>query len=66
MSHLTGHSLVQLGKDTERFTLRPPFEVRKQIVNRELQTGPLECWCCPEKGVRGAGLDSARVVAIIE
>ncbi|KAK9935534.1 hypothetical protein M0R45_022634 [Rubus argutus] len=36
MSHSTGHSFVQPGKDTERFTLRPPVEVRKQIVNREL------------------------------
>lgn len=35
-SHSTGHSLVQPGEDTERFTLRLPVEVRKQIVNREL------------------------------
>ncbi|KAM5561323.1 E3 ubiquitin-protein ligase ATL31-like [Rosa sericea] len=35
-SHSTGHSLVQPGEDTERFTLRLPVEVRKQIINREL------------------------------
>lgn len=35
-SHSTGHSLVQPGEDTERFTLRLPVEVRKQIVNRQL------------------------------
>ncbi|OWM62948.1 E3 ubiquitin-protein ligase ATL6-like [Punica granatum] len=35
-SHSTGHSLVQPGEDTERFTLRLPAEVRKQIVNRQL------------------------------
>lgn len=36
-SHSTGHSLVQPGEDTERFTLRLPAEVRKQIVNRQLK-----------------------------
>ncbi|KAL6142666.1 hypothetical protein ACLB2K_060943 [Fragaria x ananassa] len=35
-SHSTGHSLVQPGEDTERFTLRLPVEVRKQIMNKEL------------------------------
>ncbi|KAJ0079151.1 hypothetical protein Patl1_22771 [Pistacia atlantica] len=37
-SHSTGHSLslVQPGEDTERFTLRLPVDVRKQIMNREL------------------------------
>ncbi|XP_041018640.1 E3 ubiquitin-protein ligase ATL6-like [Juglans microcarpa x Juglans regia] len=35
-SHSTGHSLVQPGEDTERFTLRLPVEVRKQIMNRKL------------------------------
>ncbi|KAJ1387459.1 Zinc finger, RING-type [Sesbania bispinosa] len=36
-SHSTGHSLVQPGEDTERFTLRLPVEVRKQILlNPEL------------------------------
>ncbi|TKY52195.1 E3 ubiquitin-protein ligase ATL6 [Spatholobus suberectus] len=36
-SHSTGHSLVQPGEDTERFTLRLPEEVRKQILlNPEL------------------------------
>ncbi|CAN6581991.1 unnamed protein product [Malus baccata var. baccata] len=35
-SHSTGHSVVQPGEDTERFTLRLPVEVRKQIMNRKL------------------------------
>ncbi|KAF7817882.1 E3 ubiquitin-protein ligase ATL6 [Senna tora] len=35
-SHSTGHSLVQPGENTERFTLRLPTEVRNQILNREL------------------------------
>ncbi|PON64443.1 Zinc finger transcription factor [Parasponia andersonii] len=36
-SHSTGHSLVQPGENTERFTLRLPAEVRKEIMNRQLQ-----------------------------
>ncbi|KAF2307172.1 hypothetical protein P3X46_035159 [Hevea brasiliensis] len=35
-SHSTGHSLIQPGENTDRFTLRLPVEVRKQIMNREL------------------------------
>ncbi|CAB4285273.1 unnamed protein product [Prunus armeniaca] len=35
-SHSTGHSVIQPGEDTERFTLRLPVEVRKQIMNRKL------------------------------
>ncbi|XP_047152511.1 E3 ubiquitin-protein ligase ATL6-like [Vigna umbellata] len=36
-SHSTGHSLVQPGEDTERYTLRLPEEVRKQLLlNPEL------------------------------
>lgn len=31
-SHTTGHSLVQPGENTDRFTLRLPAEVRKQIM----------------------------------
>ncbi|GMN43790.1 hypothetical protein TIFTF001_012991 [Ficus carica] len=36
-SHSTGHSLVQPGESTERFTLRLPAEVRKELLNRQLQ-----------------------------
>ncbi|KAE9598117.1 putative transcription factor C2H2 family [Lupinus albus] len=36
-SHSTGHSLVQPVENTERFTLRLPLEVRKRIINRQLQ-----------------------------
>ncbi|XWS57572.1 hypothetical protein CRYUN_Cryun09bG0185300 [Craigia yunnanensis] len=35
-SHSTGHSLVQPGENTDRFTLRLPVEVRKQLINRKL------------------------------
>nr|KYP71250.1 RING-H2 finger protein ATL3B [Cajanus cajan] len=35
-SHSTGHSLVQPGENTEGFTLLP-LEVRKQLLNRQLQ-----------------------------
>lgn len=35
-SHSTGHSFVQPGENTERFTLRLPAEVRKQIMNQKL------------------------------
>ncbi|OVA09280.1 zinc finger protein [Macleaya cordata] len=35
-SHSTGHSLVQPGDNCERFTLRLPEDVRKQIVNGKL------------------------------
>lgn len=31
-SHSTGHSLVQLGENTERYTLRLPEEVSKQVL----------------------------------
>ncbi|KAE8688499.1 putative excision repair cross-complementing 1 ercc1 [Hibiscus syriacus] len=35
-SHSTGHSLVQPGENTDRFTLRLPVDVRKQLMNRKL------------------------------
>ena len=35
-SHSTGHSLVQPGENTDRYTLKLPVEVRKQIMTREL------------------------------
>lgn len=33
-SHSTGHSLIQPGENTDRYTLRLPEEVRKQVMNR--------------------------------
>jgi E3 ubiquitin-protein ligase ATL6/9/15/31/42/55 len=36
-SRSTGHSLIQPGENTDRFTLKLPFKVRKQIMNRQLQ-----------------------------
>ncbi|KAL6989648.1 RING-type E3 ubiquitin transferase [Sarracenia purpurea var. burkii] len=35
-SHSTGHSLVQPGENTDRFTLRLPEDVRKQMMTRAL------------------------------
>ncbi|XP_047167031.1 E3 ubiquitin-protein ligase ATL6-like [Vigna umbellata] len=35
-SHSTGHSIVQPGENTDRFTLVLPLEVRKQLINRQL------------------------------
>ncbi|GKV20613.1 hypothetical protein SLEP1_g30712 [Rubroshorea leprosula] len=35
-SHTTGHSLVQPGVNTDRFTLRLPVDVRKQAMNLQL------------------------------
>ncbi|KAK9068599.1 hypothetical protein SSX86_012714 [Deinandra increscens subsp. villosa] len=35
-SHSTGHSLVQIGENTERFTLRLPEEVRRQVISNAL------------------------------
>ncbi|KAF9681620.1 hypothetical protein SADUNF_Sadunf05G0020800 [Salix dunnii] len=35
-SHSTGHSVVQPGENTDRFTLRLPVDVRKQVMNRKL------------------------------
>ncbi|PSS24914.1 E3 ubiquitin-protein like [Actinidia chinensis var. chinensis] len=35
-SHSTGHSLVQPGENTDRFTLRLPEDVRKRMVTRAL------------------------------
>nr|GEV40571.1 E3 ubiquitin-protein ligase ATL6-like [Tanacetum cinerariifolium] len=37
-SHSTGHSLVQPGENTERFTLRLPEDVRKQMISNALLT----------------------------
>ncbi|KAK8712557.1 hypothetical protein V6N13_147794 [Hibiscus sabdariffa] len=35
-SHSTGHSLIQPGENTDRFTLRLPVDVRKQLITRKL------------------------------
>ncbi|CAI0551475.1 unnamed protein product [Linum tenue] len=35
-SHSTGHSLVQPGENTDRFTLRLPADVRKRLVDQGL------------------------------
>ncbi|KAI8540842.1 hypothetical protein RHMOL_Rhmol08G0016200 [Rhododendron molle] len=43
--HSTGHSLVRLGEDCERYTLRLPEEVRRQ-VNRLDRVGRSDRWFC--------------------
>lgn len=35
-SHSTGHSLVQPGEDTDRFTLKLPVDVRKQVMSQAI------------------------------
>ncbi|XP_027365908.1 E3 ubiquitin-protein ligase ATL6 [Abrus precatorius] len=63
-SHSTGHSLVQPGEDTERFTLRLPQEVRKQILDPQLHRArslvilPREG--SSRRGYRNAGEGSSR------
>ena len=63
-SHSTGHSLVQPGEDTERFTLRLPVEVRKQILDpglnraRSLVILPREG--SSRRGYRSGGEGSSR------
>lgn len=66
-SHSTGHSLVQPGDNVDRFTLRLPEEVRKEIIKRALtRTGScaassLQCEGSARKGYRtGNGEGSSR------
>ncbi|KAK3031589.1 hypothetical protein RJ639_035595 [Escallonia herrerae] len=42
-SHSTGHSLVQPGENTDRFTLRLPEDVRKQVIKRALLNRTASC-----------------------
>ncbi|KAL5566127.1 hypothetical protein UlMin_029291 [Ulmus minor] len=63
-SHSTGHSVIQPGENTDRFTLRLPAEVRKQILNRELQRATsllvLPREGSSRRGYRGGGDGSSR------
>ncbi|KAK4751264.1 hypothetical protein SAY87_004746 [Trapa incisa] len=63
-SHSTGHSLVQPQEDTERFTLRLPAEVRKHIVdgqlNRAMSMVVLPRERSSRRGYRPAGDGSSR------
>ncbi|KAI4350001.1 hypothetical protein L6164_010534 [Bauhinia variegata] len=63
-SHSTGHSLVQPGEDTERFTLRLPLEVRKQLINQKLQRATslviLPRETSSRRGYRNGGEGSSR------
>ncbi|KAI6692486.1 hypothetical protein NL676_020196 [Syzygium grande] len=56
-SHSTGHSLVRPGEDMERFTLRLPAEVRKQLMDRPGPVLPLEG--CSRRGYRCGGEGSS-------
>ncbi|KAJ4966505.1 hypothetical protein NE237_018354 [Protea cynaroides] len=63
-SHSTGHSLVQPGEDVERYTLRLPDELRKQIMNKRLNRinsmGVLTRMESPRQGYRMTGEGSSR------
>lgn len=64
-SHSTGHSLVQPGENLDRFTLRLPGDVRKQVVNRALlnrmgSTVRMTGEGSEKKGFRTAGVGSGR------
>ncbi|KAD0644031.1 hypothetical protein R6Q59_003147 [Mikania micrantha] len=64
-SHSTGHSLVQPGENLDRFTLRLPEDVRKQVVSRALlnRTGSTVRMVgegSGKKGYRAAGAISGR------
>ncbi|XP_043714829.1 E3 ubiquitin-protein ligase ATL6-like [Telopea speciosissima] len=64
-SNSTGHSLVQPGEDVERFTLRLPDEVRKQIMgmrqlNRTRSMVSLRRVGSSRKGYRATGEGSSR------
>ncbi|KAF8411404.1 hypothetical protein HHK36_003953 [Tetracentron sinense] len=48
-SHSTGHSVVQPGENCERFTLRLPEDIRKQIVNGSLSR-TTSCIAFPTEG----------------
>ncbi|KAE9603856.1 hypothetical protein Lal_00001839 [Lupinus albus] len=70
-SHTTGHSLVQLGENVERFTLRLPEEVRNQLVTRKL--GNTKSWSAtvtPEsserRGRRTRSIDIGRRMSYME
>ncbi|KAK4794277.1 hypothetical protein SAY86_012271 [Trapa natans] len=53
-SNSTGHSLVHPGEDTERFTLRLPAEVRKQIMSRQLNRA-MSMMVLPSEGISRQG-----------
>ncbi|PIA55226.1 hypothetical protein AQUCO_00800151v1 [Aquilegia coerulea] len=48
-SHSTGHSIVQPGENYERFTLKLPEDVRKQIMNGKLNR-TTSCVTFPRQG----------------
>ncbi|MCD7472404.1 hypothetical protein HAX54_013638 [Datura stramonium] len=55
-SHSTGHSLVLPGENLDRYTLRLPDDVRKEVVNRALLNrakswAPYKETQAPEKGI---------------
>nr|DAD41008.1 TPA_asm: hypothetical protein HUJ06_015331 [Nelumbo nucifera] len=63
-SHSTGHSLVQPGENCDRFTLRLPEEVRKQIMKGRLNR-TTSCVAFPtegstRRGYRSGGEGSSR------
>ncbi|KAJ4962205.1 hypothetical protein NE237_022144 [Protea cynaroides] len=64
-SHSTGHSFVQPGEDVERFTLRLPDGVRKQLMNKRQLNRTTSMVAFPRvgssrKGYRMTGEGSSR------
>ncbi|KAK6915550.1 Zinc finger, RING-type [Dillenia turbinata] len=54
-SHSTGHSLVQPGQNVDRFTLKLPEDVRKQILNQALDRSK-SCVVLPREGSTRRGI----------
>lgn len=56
-SHSTGHSLVQLGDTYDRYTLRLPAEVRKEVIKKALLNPTGSCaaagLACEQSGRKG-------------
>ncbi|CAK9181766.1 unnamed protein product [Ilex paraguariensis] len=54
-SHSTGHSLVQPGENTDRFTLRLPVEVRKEVMDRAILNRTPSCATKVYRNGEGSG-----------
>ncbi|KAK6911505.1 Zinc finger, RING-type [Dillenia turbinata] len=63
-SHSTGHSLVQPGENIDRFTLKLPEDLRKQILNQALDrsksVAALPRGGSTRRGIRGEGSTRGR------
>ncbi|XP_059648551.1 E3 ubiquitin-protein ligase ATL6-like [Cornus florida] len=55
-SHSTGHSVIHPGENVERFTLRLPEDVRKQVLNRTLSRTTSCAVALPREGSSRRGV----------